>query len=318
MPSFPEYQETPDYPPVDCATRRGGREGRAGLPLVVAAVWIVGMAGALGCARDGASSAGEGAEVIARVGERAVTRQAFDAYLAATLGDTEDPGSAGAELKSRVLDQYLDEELLMAAASKEGLSEPPAASPDQAASRALLMKQYKEKVILNGVSVSEEEIRTYFDLHLAEFQRPARVVFRQILMDSGEEVKQVRTELFRNPDRFEELAQAHSLAPDGGRPQALEEELLPEAILEAVSRLQDGEVSDVVQSPEGYFILRLEARQPEQAPSFQEARGQIELKLLRDKSESRYREFVTSLEEATRMEILKDKLDFAYTGRHRS
>ena len=283
---------------------------------------------AVACGPAGGPAPYPGVDVIAHVGEHPVTRQDFDAFLAATLGGTAEVAAAGAELNSRLLDQYLDDELLVAAALDAGLKvsddevkefKPSGTSANDASIRRILLtKKFKQKVILSGVAVSEDEIRSYFGRHLNEYRQPARVVLRQILLDNAGEAKKIREGLAKNPEKFEEIAGTRSLAPDGGKPYPLEEALLPDTLGRTVDRLSEGELSEVVQDPQGYFILKLEERQPEKAPNFAEARQRIELKLLRDRSQRRYSEFVAGLREKTKVTIEEGKLGFPYVKKGRS
>ena len=293
----------------------------AAIPLFVL-VLPVAAAGSVACRDRAADQAGAASPVIAKVGERAITRPEFDAFLAATLGGGAEEEAASAELKSRLLDQFLDEELLMGEAGQLGLAvsdeEVKEFLPDpngdiKSARRVLLQRRLKDRVILAGVSVSEEEVRQHFAEHEAEFRQPARVVVRQILLDTIEEARRVREDLSRHRERFEEVAETRSLAPDGGQPHAYEEKVLPDAVRAAVGALKVGQLSPVIQDPQGFFIMILEERQAAREPDFEEARHQIELHLLQEKSQRKYEDYVTALRERAKVEVFADKLGFAYT-----
>jgi len=285
------------------------------------------LAGALAvCGCSGGTTPGDEAEavVVARVGDHRVTRGEFDAYLSETLGSPQGAAAAEPAVKSRLLDQFLEEELLVTAAEKKGItvSEP---EIDRAAReggrdrdrvrRALLERKFKQQVILNDVSVADEEARAYFESHIESFHRPARVVLRKVLLDSAAEARQVRDELAKDPGRFEDVASARSLSPDGGQPQAYEEDSLPESIRRAADQLGVGEISPVVEDPQGFFILQLEQRQPERAANLEDAFDRIKLDLLREKSQARYREFVDALRRDVPVEVFQDKLPFRYVER---
>ncbi len=282
------------------------------------------LAGALavwGCSGEQAPGKEAETAVVARVGDHRVTQGEFDAYLAETLGSPEGAAAAEPSVKSRLLDQFLEEELLVTAAGQRGITvsdqEIDRAMKDGSRDRdrvrrGLLERKFKQQVILSDVSVADEEARAYFESHLESFHRPARVVLRKVLLDSAAEARQVREELQRDPGGFEEVASARSLSPDGGQPQAYEEDSLPESIRAAVDRLGVGEISPVVEDPQGFFILKLEERQPERPANLEEARDRIKLDLLREKSQARYREFVEALRRDVPVEVFADKLPFRY------
>jgi len=252
-----------------------------------------------------------------------VTRDQFAAYLAEALGEPAQT-PVEPEVKSRLLDQFLDEELLLAEARRrkldvseqEALTKGPGEGADPArVRRALLLKRFKEEVILRGVSVSQEEIRRQFETHVQDYHRPATVVLRKVLLDSAEEARDVRRELQDAPAKFETIAETRSLSPDGGQPQAYDESVLPDSLRQAVASMREGELSPVIEDPQGFFIVKLEGRQPERAPSLQEVSKEIELHLLQEKSQQRYKEAVASLHQSTSLEIFADKLDFTYRSR---
>ncbi len=265
--------------------------------------------------------------IIARVGERDVTLAGFEAYLLASLGDRAEVQAASAVVRSRLLDRFLEAEILVGEALEAGLEVSDeevrrflpgnAGDPDRAR-RVLLERNYTQEVILRDLAVSEAEVRAYYDDHPEQFRRPARVVLRKILTDTAHEARRVRSELIRRPDAFEAIAEDVSLSPDGGRAQAYDEESLPQTFRDMLATVSQGEISPVIEDPQGFYIIRLEERRPERSPSLGEVRDQIELRLLQEKSEKRYREAVRDLRERTRVEILKDRLGFDYIGREAS
>ncbi|MFQ5701069.1 MAG: peptidylprolyl isomerase [Acidobacteriota bacterium] len=274
----------------------------------------------IACGSEGPATDGPSSRIIAQVGDRQVPSAAFDAYLVAGLGDPQEVAAASAAVKSRLLDQFLEEEMLVAAAQAAGISvsddEIQAFLPGNKgdidrARRVLLERKYKE-VILKGVSVSEQEIVEYFNRNLSRFRRPARVVFRKILLDSAHEARSVRADLARHEDAFEQIAATRSLSPDGGKPEVYEEASLPDSIQRAIAKLKPGEISPVVEDAQGFFIVRLERRQAESSQTLEEVRDEIELALLRSESQRRYEESLRALRGGTRVTIYEDRLGFSY------
>jgi peptidyl-prolyl cis-trans isomerase SurA len=61
---------------------------------------------------------------------------------------------------------------------------------------------------------------------------------------------------------------------------------LPPPIAEAISRLEIGEISDLIETPAGYFIIKLNDRRPTRQATFGEVRGEIESLLIQQKTRS--------------------------------
>ncbi len=266
-------------------------------------------------------------DVIAQVGSQKVTRRQLEEHILETLGGPADAASANSEVKSRLLDQLLEEELIVEAAIRKGLSisdrEVEAFSSKNrdvrdGVKRILLQDKFKREVILSGVTVSEIEVQRYVEQHQDEFRRPARAVIRKILLDDIHDAREIQAELALHPERFEELAEARSLAPDRGEPQAYEEEQLPETVRAAVSRMSAGDLSSVVEDPHGFFILMLDERLPEREADPGEVHEQIRRKLLQEKYQARYLDFLASLRASTDVTVFEEELGFAYIRKGQS
>lgn len=282
---------------------------------------------ALSASGCGAGAPAKPEDVIAVVGGRDVSRGAFDKYLISALGDASGVAGAEPEVLSRLLDQFLEEEMLVGEALNAGIvvtddqiehfMRNQAGDPDRVRV-VLLGKRYKEEVILRDIEVTDEEIAAYFRGNMTTFRRPSRVVLGKILLDDAEAARLIHEEVVSHPADFEMIAEAKSLSPDGGRAQAYEEETLPDSIRQILTTLQKGEISPVVEDPQGFFIVRLQDRRPEQTPALDEVRDEIELKLLQEKSEQMYKDAVRDLRARTTIEIKEDRLSFPYHGRSAS
>ena len=54
----------------------------------------------------------------------------------------------------------------------------------------------------------------------------------------------------------------------------------------AISPLEIGEISDLIETPIGYFIIKLDGRRPVQQAAFDEVREEIKARLLQQKTEA--------------------------------
>jgi len=290
------------------------------------------VAAGCGFLSDGADRA------IAEIAGEKVSRAAFDEYVESVLED--EPGEASEppspELLSRLLDRFLEEELVVREAERRGLrveereitealrglQNPEVASGASGevdyrrlrnrVQRALLAQKFREERVLKGLSVSTEEIVAYYEEHRDEFQSPARVVLRQIFLEDPEEAASLRGELLRNPGRFREVAEERSAAPDGGRARAYRETDLPPDLLEAIASVPEGGISKVATSAFGSRIFLVEKREPEREISAEEAHERIRVILLQEKSRRAYDTMMFTLREQAGLVILEENVPFAY------
>lgn len=280
---------------------------------------------------------GGGTKVIARIAGEPVTQEDFDRYVEETLLDD---AAAGGEkpadqLLSRLLDRYLDEELIIREAQRQGLqaTEEEIAEATQfrshgagatagvegaeerarnAARRAVLLRKFREEVVLSGVEVSDEEIAAYYDTHRDKFRQSSQLILRQILLDDEDQARKLREELWKDPNKFEAAAEELSLAPDGGRPTAYHSANLPPEILEAVEAVGEGEISRVAKSPGGFRIFLVEKREAAREVTREEAAGRIGVLLMQEKSRQATEEMLAALRSEAGLVILEQNLRFTY------
>jgi parvulin-like peptidyl-prolyl isomerase len=276
--------------------------------------------------------------VIAEIDGQPVTRGDFESYVEGVLAVEGDQGSEAPspELLSRLLDGYLEEELIIREATRRGiqvgereltealrgLRNPEVESQVQDVvehrrlrdrmRRALMAEKFREERLLKGLSVSLEEVANYYEEHRDEFKQSARVVFRQILLDDPDEARKVRRELLKDPSRFREIAEEVSLAPDGGRARAYHEADLPPQIVEAVASVPEGQISKVATTDMGSRLFLVEKREPERDMGIDEAADGIRVVLLQEEGRRAYEDMMEALRQQTELVIREENMPFAY------
>jgi peptidyl-prolyl cis-trans isomerase SurA len=157
------------------------------------------------------------------------------------------------------------------------------------------------------VHVAPGAVRAHYEAHPDDYQRPAKVKLRMVVLGkpSAGEVARVRQEaeaLCRRAREGEDmavLARAHSEgthARDGGDwgwiepAQALRRELA-----RAIAALATGAVSDVIETPEQFYILKVEARREASVAPFEDVQPEIERRMRREENERRMRVWLDRL-----------------------
>ncbi len=259
-------------------------------------LWLVGVGILLG----GCSLEPREPEWVADVDGRRITLEA----LRDALGPTWEEGSAEERetLLTHELDRLIGHQLVLNRAEELGVDvgdeEVEALltrlSGEQTRSvNAGLRQDLRREMVMDRTAVVELAPRLQISestlaLHFAEksedYATPPRVQVRQIVVEDGVKARRLVGEIRGGAD-LEALAREHSLGPEarqGGLLPAFAEGELPEAF-DVAFKLEPGKISDVIESPYGYHIFRVEHRIPAREPTLDEVRGQIRVELERER-----------------------------------
>ena len=225
--------------------------------------------------------------VLALAGET-VRRSDFDRHVAAVEATGLEP--LPPEVRRGLLESFLEQRALVIEARRRGLiaKDAPAAQEGEAVARLLV-------TAVPSVSVSEEEIVAWYASHAEEEATVERVTLRQILVGSLAEAREVRRLLGRDPRSFDTLARTRSKGPEaalGGYLGSFRRGELPVELEGAAFALPEGATSEPVESPFGYHVLRVEARQAVREVPLEEARDGIRERLMRARRDEKERAFL--------------------------
>ena len=282
------------------------------------------------------------AQVVATVGGDPLSLKAFERYLADNAGDADDEDDAAQvnAIKSRLLDQMIEEQVLLRAAKglgitvaesevndylgqigvSEGEAEVAGSEGKEAfrdkVRQSLILQKVKDKAVLSKVEVTPGEVDDYLKKQPEATRVPRSVVLRQILIDDRSLADRVYAQLAKDPSKFEALARDNSAAPDKGQARAFSEEDLPAEIRDAAFKLQPGQVSPVVEYAGMYMILQqvrvMEAKDVDQ----QELRRRTQLELFRKKGEQALERYIADLKKDTEIHVNRAVLPFEYAGEY--
>jgi peptidyl-prolyl cis-trans isomerase C len=170
----------------------------------------------------------------------------------------------------------------------------------------LIMEALLDQVVYANITVSDREIADYYKARRAEFDRPAQVRARQIVVaDEAEGLKVLG--LLRQGQAFAEVATRYSLSPDasdGGDLGFFGRGEMPQEFDEVVFDLPVGKLSDLVKSEYGYHIFLVEERRKATRLTRKQAEGEIRDLLEASKREEAYLNWLQELR--ARAEIAVD------------
>jgi peptidyl-prolyl cis-trans isomerase C len=154
----------------------------------------------------------------------------------------------------------------------------------------LIMEKLLEEAVYSRIEISEMEVASYYESHRKEFDRPAQVRARQIVVADEEEGKEI-LELLRGGRSFSEVAAEYSLSPDsqnGGDLGFFGRGEMPPEFDEVVFKLPVNRLSDLVKTEYGYHIFMVEEKRRASRLKKREAAEEIRAILESQKKEEVY------------------------------
>ena len=176
----------------------------------------------------------------------------------------------------------------------------------------LVAREIKSKIV-----IEEETLRKAYQENLDKFTDPLEVKIQQIFLPFPQNSSQDEAAVVRNEARsilerarkgedFTELAKKYSRAPEASEGGVLgyfkHKELIPE--LEEVGfKLKVGEISDLVNSPLGFHILRVLERKGGEPRPFAEVQNKIRDEMIQVEAEKKYNEWMKDLKSKAYIQI---------------
>ncbi len=178
--------------------------------------------------------------------------------------------------------------------------------------RELMFDAVMQLVSSGSPAVSDSELQQFYEKHQDGFEQPELRTARHILITVNPEfpentidaalarMEQVAEKLNGQSDRFDELAKIHSECPtavDGGMLGEVKPgQLYPELDM-ALFAMQEGEISQIIESEMGFHILLCEKIRPGKLVSFAEAEPRIRSTLEERNRRSCQKEWLAGLKE---------------------
>jgi hypothetical protein len=249
--------------------------------------------------------------VLATVGGNTVGLQTYQDYLTATTGEAWQ--GVGGAVASRLLDQFIDQEVVVAAAGQGEHENVPTEPGARSARVRILLDDLCGSPPLPPDELVEAEIAA-----AQATERPARASVRQMLLDTREDAEAARRQLDEGAD-FVELSQRVSRAPNadgGGELGILTQGGLSENLDEVIFALEAGEISEPVSGPSGYHIFQVLEVVPSGPPPREEIEPGIRRQLGETAAREHAAECVRRLAARVGVSVIHDRLWFHYEGRY--
>ncbi|MCU0236368.1 MAG: peptidyl-prolyl cis-trans isomerase [Acidobacteria bacterium] len=235
------------------------------------------------------------------------------------------------KLLSRLFDVFCEQQSVLFKANQDGvevddgevetfLGEVRARGQAPALDREMVRNTLKvQKYLLAGpyrdIDVSDAEVAAYYESHLGDYQKTEEIELHQIMVKDREKLLQIRSELLRQPARFEEIARSESISPEadkGGAMGLFEQGMLPREMEEVVFSLKVNEISPIVESPYGFHLFKVTRKRKSRMQLLAAVKDEIRSKLLSAKLTAAYAGFLGGLAAEVPVQARYENLYFTY------
>ncbi len=235
------------------------------------------------------------------------------------------------ERKKEFLDNLVRFEVLAKEADRQGLAKDPDV---QLTLRKIMVQKLVQKNFQDqdgAKDVPEAELTKYYDDHKSDYSRPKRVRLSAIVLaapagspDRAKKAKlakealaRVKAEEKKNPLAFQQAVTQYSddaaSKAAGGDLQFKSQEELTKAfskeLADGVFALKVGDTSNVIETPQGFYVVKVTGQQEELNRTLDQVKPQIASKLYREKKTKEFDEWLKRLKDEAKVTVDEKALD---------
>jgi len=262
--------------------------------------------------------------VVAKIGERKITLADFNRVTDYFDAERQKMLETNPQLKETVLRQFIQSIVISDLAKQKGFDRNPAVKEQlQFFSDNFLANEYLKQEIAQKITVSDDELKSYYDSHKDEFKTQEMVKARHILVRvensaSDDEKKKAKdkAEMYlkkiKDGEDFAKLASDFSDDP-GSKAKGGDLGFFPRGRMvkpfeDAAFSLKPGETSGIVETQFGFHIIKVEDRKDSSVESFDVVKERLKQKLSQDRTRKELTDFIDKAMKDSKTEIYPEVL----------
>jgi peptidyl-prolyl cis-trans isomerase C len=262
--------------------------------------------------------------VVAKIGERKITLADFKRVTDYFDEERQKMLETNPQLKETVLRQFIQSMVISDLAKQKGFDRVPEIKEQlQFFSDNFLANEYLKREIAQKITVSDDELKSYYDSHKDEFKTQDMVKARHILVrvdnsasDDEKKKAKEKTELYlkkiKDGEDFAKLASDFSDDP-GSKAKGGDLGFFPRGRMvkpfdDAAFSLKPGETSGIVETQFGFHIIKVEDRKDSSVESFDVVKERLKQKLSQDRTRKELTDFIDKAMKDSKTEIYPDVL----------
>ena len=238
-------------------------------------------------------------DVLAVVAGEEITQSEFDLFVQG-LPREQQQYLANPQFKEQCLEQLVSLYLFAKKGEELKLEETEEFAKIIANAKRDILAQMAMREVLKDVTVSEEEMKEYYEANKENYKKAETINAKHILVDSEEKCADILATITSGEKVFEEAAQAFSSCPSGQRGGDLGEfgkgQMVKE-FEEAAFAAEIGQVVGPVKTQFGYHLIKVEKKNEASVATYEEVKESIRRAFVQQKQTKLYSEVVAELKE---------------------
>ena len=162
-----------------------------------------------------------------------------------------------------------------------------------------LLTQMTINKVLSEVTVTDEDAKKYYKENKTQFDQPATVSAKHILVDTEELCFEVKERIENGELSIEDAAKEYSTCPSnaqGGSLGVFGRGMMVPEFEDAAFELELEKISEPVKTQFGYHLIKVDTKNEAKAASFDEVKNKIVQQLIQKNQEKKYMDVMKELE----------------------
>ncbi len=214
-------------------------------------------------------------KILAKVDGREI-KESDLSYLMKNLGQNA-AYFQGIDGREKLIDELVMHELMYSDALEKNLENDEEFIAVMDNMKKSLLQQYSLRKMFNEITVTEEEMKDYYEKHKEKFVTDEMVNASHILVDSEEKANEILEDITDGLS-FEDAAAQYSSCPSkqaGGALGQFGRGQMVKEFEDAVFSMQVGEISEPIKTQFGYHIIKLTDHTPKRNASLEEVHQEV-------------------------------------------
>lgn len=236
-------------------------------------------------------------EVLATVAGREITQEEFDAFLA-SVPKEQQAYIHNPKFREHCLDQLTSLHMFAQMGEDLKLDETEDFKKAYENAKRDILAQMAMRETLKDVTVTEEELKAFYEQNKGQFMRGETVQVKHILTDSEEKCNDILDAIVNGEKTFEDAAKEFSTCPSKERDGDLGEFGKGQMVKEfedAAFAAEIGHVVGPVKTQFGYHLIKVEKKNEASVVEFEQIKENLRTNLLQQKQSIAYNQKVEEM-----------------------